>query len=74
MMSEELFDELPGRLKLAYVLGLASQMLGRDRVERAYRANRPLVDDLIGHGPAHGPRPGPEENFWGGVWRVWDAE
>jgi hypothetical protein len=74
MLSDDDFDALPGKIQLAYVLGMASQMLGSDLVAQVYRANRPLADDLIGHGPAHGPRPDPAGNWWGGVWRVYDAE
>ncbi len=74
VLSEEDFEDLPDKLKLAYLLGVAAELLGPDLAKRVYQANRPLVDDLVGHGPVWGERPDPSENYWGGVWRVWEAE
>ena len=74
MLSDAQLDALPSKLKLAYLLGMASEVVGPDLVARIYQANRPLVDDVIGHGPVWGERRDPSENYWGGVWQVWEAE
>lgn len=78
-MTDEVFDKLPGRLQLAYVLGFASDLLGRDLVARLYRNMRPLADDVVGHGWVFGMGdgpvpPDPAGNYWGGAWQVYDAE
>jgi hypothetical protein len=78
-VTEGLFEELPRELQLAYLLGLASEFLGRETVERMYRNTRPLIEDMVAHGPDTRARlPGdardPAENYWGGVWQIHQAE
>ena len=70
MIDSALFDKLPRKLQLAYVLGMAAEFFGRDQVARYYRDIAPLVKDMIGHGEV----PDPKDNYWEGVWQVYEAE
>ena len=69
-MDNALFNQLPERTQLAYLLGIASQFLGQDQVTRYYRQIAPLVADQMGHGDV----PNPKENYWDGVWQVYQAD
>lgn len=77
-MTDDVFEKLPSRLQLAYVLGFASDLLGRDLVARLYRNLRPLADDIVGHDwvfrDGDAEPPDPAENCWNGAWQVYDAE
>jgi hypothetical protein len=78
-MTDEQFDRLPGKLKAAYLLGVASRLFGREQVQQLYDNLKPLVDDMFAHGQAGAKRiPGEEEDpaadYWGGVWQVYRAD
>lgn len=78
-MDNKMFDKLPPKVQLAYMLGTASRMFGRPMVQKLYDNMRPLVDNAFGHGKPLDPRvPGetddPRDNYWQGVWRIYQAE
>ena len=75
-MKNAQFDKLSPKLKLAYLLGTASRMFGRKKTAQIYRSTKPIVDDMFGHGKrrAPGEADDPSENYWHGVWRIYDAE
>lgn len=70
MMDNATFRQLPSDTKLAYVLGVASRMLGRETVISYYRRVAPLVEDMMGHGDVANPK----ENYWDGIWQVYRAD
>ncbi len=69
-VDNEEFDRMPGRLRIAYLLGYASEVFGVETVRTLYEDLSPLVDDICGHGDDKNP----EENYWGGKWQVFRAE
>jgi len=69
-MDNATFDKLPSRTQLAYALGMASRLFGREQVLRHYRQIAPLARDRVGHGDVADPA----ANSWGGVWQVYRAE
>lgn len=77
-MDNETFDALPDREQLAVVLELAGSMMGRETVKQNLAQMLPLLRDLVGHGAPEpkiaGDAPDPKDNFWGGVWQVYDLE
>lgn len=69
-MDNATFATLTSRARLAYVLGLASRLFGREQVLRYYRQIAPLAADRVGHGDVADP----SQNYWGGVWQVYRAD
>ena len=79
-MNDATFDELPPKLRLAFMLGTMARVLGRETVEKYYELLKPVIDDAFGHGDFGGsqPQPGdaddPADNYWGGVWQIHRAD
>lgn len=71
-MSNALFARMPPELKLDMMRGLVAQTFGEAQTERMWRQLGPVIADAVGHGdPA---LVGEGEDFWGGVWQIYDAE
>ena len=54
-------------------------MFGRETVSKLVEKVRPLVDDQFGQADGAekslaGDAADPKDNFWGGVWRIYDAD
>jgi len=69
-MDSETFDALPKREQLAFALHLGAQFFGKERVMRHYRHIAPLVEDRVGHRDVADPA----QNYWKGVWQVYNAD
>ncbi len=70
-MDNAAFDKLTGDEKLEFLLGVAGDMLGHDRVRQFRERYEPIVRDNVGHGQDYED---PRENYWGGVWQVYRAK
>ena len=80
-MNNATFDKLSPKLKLAFMLGTAAKLFGRETVEKYYRLLAPPIEDAFSHGPsmrgesAHpGDAADPRQNYWGGVWQIHRAD
>jgi hypothetical protein len=69
-MDSETFDQLPKHEQLGIALNLAASVFGKERVKRHYQHIAPLVEDRVGHGEVAAPA----QNYWGGVWQVYNAD
>lgn len=69
-MDDALFAKLPLRTQVAYAVGLASRVMGRDKVVNYVRQLAPIIADRVGHGDVADPA----TNYWGGTWQVYRAE
>jgi hypothetical protein len=76
-MNNKQFDQLPPELQLAFTLGMASKIFGRQLVQQIYQNMKPLFADMFGHGHAIkravGDADDPKDNYWGGVWQIYDT-
>lgn len=71
-MSNELFAKMPPELKLHVMRCLVEDTFGEAQAERMWRQLAPVIADAVGHGdPA---LIGEGEDFWGGVWKIYDAD
>lgn len=76
-MTNSEFGDLPKDLQVAYLLGLAVQMFGESQVRQMYDAFKPLIDDVVGQGRrprTAGEAEDPADNYWGGVWQIYDTD
>lgn len=78
-MDNKTFEKLSPKAQLAYTLGVASRIFGKDLVQQHYKKIKPLVRNLFGHGePIDRKVPGdaqdPQNNYWRGQWQIYKAD
>ena len=78
-MDERTFDLLPRNEQYAYAVGMAARLFGRERVAKMIEQVKPLVQDQMGQAQGAekhlaGDAADPKDNYWGGVWRIYDVD